>query len=390
MVKLKISTKEPTKVSYFGFFGYVFSKIINSLDCVSNTMSRAETISLSNKIKKNINNFYILQQQIELKNPIYITGLARSGTTILLEMLSKHPKLGTHQYKHLVLPYLPYWFGLMLNKLKISTESFERFHQDRIIIDQDSPEAVEEIIWQKFFTNLHNEKVSNILSPDLNHPKFELFYQNHIQKLLMGQKANRYLAKNNYNITRLEYLLKLFPKARFLIMVRNPINQIASLIKQHNLFLKMEDKNPYMTDWLRLLGHHEFGVGLKCINIGNTEQLCKIKELMRKKKTNVKAWAYYWDYLYNYIANLLETSSKLRNATLVVRYTDLCENSDETINKILNHTQLTFKEFIDIKNHYCEYLKKPEYYSFDFSQKEKEQIITITRDTAKKLGFNNF
>lgn len=389
MVKLKISTKEPTKVSYFGFFGYVFSKIINSLDCVSNTMSRAETISLSNKIKKNRNTFYILQQQIKLRKPIYITGLARSGTTILLEMLSKHPDLAAHQYKHLVMPYLPYWFGLMLNKLKISTESFERFHQDRIIIDQDSPEAVEEIIWQKFFTDLHNEKVSNILSPDLNHPKFELFYRNHIQKLLLGQRATRYLAKNNYNITRLEYLFKLFPKASFLIMVRNPINQIASLIKQHNLFLKMEEKNPYMTDWLRLLGHHEFGVGLKCINIGNTAQLFKIKELMRKKKTNVKAWAYYWDYLYNYIANLLETNSKLRNATLVVRYTDLCENSDETINKILNHTQLTFKEFIDIKNHYCEYLKKPEYYSFDFSQKEQEQIITITRDTAKKLGFNS-
>jgi hypothetical protein len=385
MVKLKISTKEPTQVSYFGFFGYVFSKIINSIDSISSIINKVETLSVSDRIQKNWNNFNYLKEQIELDKPIYITGLARSGTTILLEMLAKHPNLASHKYKHLVLPYLPYWFDLMLNRLQISTEPFERFHQDRIIIDQNSPEAVEEMLWQKFFSNLHNEERSNILTANLNYPQFEIFYRNHIQKLLIGQKATRYLAKNNYNLTRLEYLLNVFPRARFLVMIRDPLSQIASLIKQHNLFMKMERKNPYIIDWLKLLGHHEFGVGLKCINTGNTARIKEIKALMHKKGTNIKAWAYYWDSLYNYLANLLERNQKVKDATLVIRYTDLCENSDKTIDDILHHTELPLKDFIHTKRNYCEYLRKPDYYSFDFSEEEEAQIIDITADTAKRF-----
>lgn len=386
MVKLKISTKEPTKVSYFGFFGYVFSKIINSIDCISNLINRVETISISDRIQKDWNNFNVLKEQIELDKPIYITGLARSGTTILLEMLDKHPHLASHHYIHLVMPYLPYWFNLMLNRLHISTESFERFHQDRIIIDQNSPEAVEEMLWQKFFSNLHDEESSNILPANLNCPKFETFYRNHIQKLLIGQKSTRYLAKNNYNLTRLEYLLNLFPKARFLVMIRDPISQIASLIKQHNLFMKMERKNPYIIDWLNLLGHHEFGVGLKYINTGNTSRIKEIKDLMHKKGTHIKAWAYYWDSLYNYLANLLERNQKVKDATLVIRYTDLCENSDKAIDDILEHTKLPLKGFIHTKKNYCACLEKPDYYSFEFSEEERAQIIEITADTANRFG----
>jgi hypothetical protein len=349
-------------------------------------MDRAETISLSNKIKKNVKNFNSINQNIDMERPIYITGLARSGTTIVLEMLAKHPDLASHQYKHLVMPYLPYWFNFMLKRLKISTESFERFHQDRIFINQDSPEAVEEIIWQKFFDNIHNEDVSNILSSDLNFPAFEIFYRNHIRRLLIGQGSTRYLAKNNYNITRLEYILKIFPKARFLVMVRDPISQIASLIKQHNLFMKMERKNPYITDWLKVIGHHEFGVGLRCINTGNLAEIKRIKNLLKKKGPNINGWAYYWNSIYTYLANLLDYNKKVKDATLIINYTDLCNNSDKVINEILTHTQLPLNGFRDIQNHYSEYLKEPAYYSFNFSEKERDQINEITQATAKRIG----
>ncbi|TFG00774.1 MAG: sulfotransferase [Promethearchaeota archaeon] len=388
MVNLKISTKDATKVSYFGFYGYVFSKIINSIDFFSDVVSLSESIKLYKKIRKDWNNIRTLYRKIELEKPIYITGLARSGTTITLEMLSNHPDLASHQYKHLVMPYLPYWFDLMLNRLKISTESFERFHQDRIIINQNSPEAVEEILWQKFFENLHNEEMSNILSSDLNFPEFESFYRNHIQKLLIGQKASRYLGKNNYNITRLNYILKIFPKARFIIMIRDPLNQIASLIKQHNLFLKMELKNPYIIDWLSLLGHHEFGVGLKYINIGNTELIHKIRKLMKDKRTSVKAWAYYWNYIYKYISKIIENNQKIKDATLIINYSDLCENSEYTINQILDHVQLSHEDFQETKNLYCERLSRPNYYSCSFTKKERNQIIHISGNTAKKFGLD--
>ena len=56
------------------------------------------------KIMINLGNRESKQLQDELidspiKNPIYITGLARSGTTILLEKLASHPDLVSYRYK---------------------------------------------------------------------------------------------------------------------------------------------------------------------------------------------------------------------------------------------------------------------------------------------------
>ncbi|MCB9964174.1 MAG: sulfotransferase [Rhodospirillales bacterium] len=36
---------------------------------------------------------------VSIDKPIFITGLARSGTTILLEILASHPDISTHKYK---------------------------------------------------------------------------------------------------------------------------------------------------------------------------------------------------------------------------------------------------------------------------------------------------
>ena len=37
--------------------------------------------------------------EIPIHRPIYICGLARAGSTILLELLNSHPDLATHKYK---------------------------------------------------------------------------------------------------------------------------------------------------------------------------------------------------------------------------------------------------------------------------------------------------
>src|SRR6185369_898095 len=38
-------------------------------------------------------------QNIQIDRPVYIAGLARSGTTILLESLARHPEVKTHRYR---------------------------------------------------------------------------------------------------------------------------------------------------------------------------------------------------------------------------------------------------------------------------------------------------
>ena len=125
--------------------GYAISKFFDKFDHFSFLLDKIETKMLFNDVDR-----------IRIDNPVYITGLARAGTTIVLEMLDKHPDLATHRYQHLFMPYISNLISVILNYPKIFTKSYKRLHQDGIMITRESPEAVEEIFWQKFFANVHN------------------------------------------------------------------------------------------------------------------------------------------------------------------------------------------------------------------------------------------
>ncbi|MFX1235024.1 MAG: sulfotransferase [Promethearchaeota archaeon] len=377
-IKMKSKNNDSFKFPFLGYIGYGATKFFDSFKSFSFLLDKFESMYLT-----------IDLENVVIDRPVYITGLARAGTTITLEMLSKHPDLSSHQYKNLLMPYLPHWFSLFIEKLKIYTKPFERIHMDGILITHESPEAVEEIFWQKFFENLHNEKSSNILDRRTTNPKFENFYQNHIRKLLIDQNKPRYVAKNNYHVSRFEYLLKLFPDVKFLLIIRNPVNQIASLIKQIKLFMRIECKAPLLQEWFRLIGHYEFGHHQVCINVGNTDVIRKIRMLWTKKETYVKGWAYYWNSIYEYLADNLEKNRKFREATLIINYDELCENPDGIIAKILEHTELSVEKFERVRKYYIDHLHVPNYYKPDFSQQELAEISEITKKTASRFGIKN-
>jgi len=377
-IKIKSKDDDTFKFPLLGYLGYGVTKFFDSFKFLSFLLDRFESMYLS-----------IDLENVVIDRPIYITGLARAGTTITLEMLSQHSDLASHQYKHLLMPYLPHWISMFIRRLKIYTKPFERIHMDGIFITHESPEAVEEIFWQKYFNNLHDENVSNILNKSTSNPKFENFYQNHIRKLLIDQNRPRYVAKNNYHVSRFEYLLKIFPKAKFLLIIRNPVNQIASLIKQTKLFMNIECKAPLLQDWFRLIGHYEFGHHQVCINLDNTELIHKIRKLWRNKKTCVKGWAYYWRSIYDYVADNLKINKIFREATLVVDYDDLCESPAKIIDHILEHTELSTERFEKVKRYYVNNLHKPTYYNPDFSEQELADISDVTKDTVVRFGLKS-
>ena len=172
-----------------------------------------------------------------LAQPIYISGVARAGSTILLETLAQHPDLASHRYRDYPPVFTPYWWNRFLEHVpQRDSAPAERTHRDGIAITPESPEAFEEVIWMAFFPGLHDPAQSAVLPSEARHPEFEAFYRDHIRKLVRIRGGRRYLSKDNYNVSRLEYLLKLFPDARFVIPVRDPVWHIASLMKQHALF----------------------------------------------------------------------------------------------------------------------------------------------------------
>lgn len=330
----------------------------------------------------------LLAERIEetaIERPVYICGLARSGSTILLEMLASIEGVATHRYRDFPPVFTPYFWSRLLDRLpKQKLEPVERSHLDGILVTAESPEAFEEVLWMAFFPGLHDPKINNVLDERSHNPAFERFYRDHLRKLLLTRGGRRYLAKGNYNLTRLTYLLKLFPDARIVLPLRRPVQHIASLMKQHRLFCEAERENPRILDHMRRVGHFEFGLDRRPVNAGVDAGAREIEELWRNGE-EVRGWARYWSQIYGFLADQLEARPDLAQASLVVRYEELCERSEETISRILDHCGFTDADAV--KREYARRLQFPTYYKPAFSNEELEIIESETREVAARFGY---
>lgn len=322
---------------------------------------------------------------VAIKSPIYVTGLARAGTTIALEILASHPDVATHLYRDFPPVFTPYWWNWFVERSrKAPPQPQERAHKDGIMITPDSPEAREEVIWMAFFEALHDPVRSNVLDRDTDNPAFEAFYRDHIRKLLAARGRKRYLSKGNYNITRIAYLHKLFPDARFVIPVRDPVWHIASLMKQHRLFCEGERGNDRALEYMRRVGHFEFGLDLRPINCGDGERVREIQVLWEKGE-DVRGWARYWTMMYRYVAETLDRDPALREAAMVLRYEDLCEDPADTMRRMMEHCRL--EADAEVLDRFSGRLKPPGYYKPGFSEEELSAITDETKSCGSLFDY---
>src|SRR5690606_27542462 len=108
-----------------------------------------------------------------------------SGSTILLETVASHPGVATHRYRDFPHVFTPFWWNRFLDRTprkQVTTKP--RVHADGLVVSSESPEALEEPIWMAFFPSAHKLNTSQILSSQTAHPDFEVFYRNHVRKLL--------------------------------------------------------------------------------------------------------------------------------------------------------------------------------------------------------------
>jgi hypothetical protein len=320
-----------------------------------------------------------------IDRPIFVSGLPRSGSTLLIEILARHEQVATHRYKDFPGIFTPFWWNWFLDRMpKTKIAPTERSHQDGLLVTPDSPEALEETLWMAFFPDLHAAGSDTPLDTRTCHPNFESFFRDHIRKLLLARGARRYASKGNYNITRLDYLLKLFPDMRFVMPVRQPSTHIASLMKQHGLFCASEKAHPRSRDYLRRVGHFEFGLDRRTANIGNHPKTGEIVELWANGE-EVRGWARYWNLIYRYVANQLDNNDSLRRATTIVRFEDLCQKPAETIGALMEHCELS--DFGAVVEHFAGKINYPSYYRASFSSDELKIIDQETGKTASRFGY---
>lgn len=318
-----------------------------------------------------------------VEDPIYIAGLARSGSTVLLETLARHPDVTTHRYRDFPFLFTPYLWNRWLDLVPRRPEQpAERSHADGIAVTSESPEAFEEVLWMAFFPHLHDPARSNLLDRTAHHAAFERFYRDHLRKLLAVRGGNRYVAKGNYNLSRLGYLARLFPKARFVVPVRDPVWHIASLMKQHRLFLDGQRGNPRAAAHLRRVGHFEFGQDRRPINLGDPAAAQEITKLWQQGE-EVRGWARYWAQIHHHIADLLDGDPALRAATCVVSYEMLCAAPAAAIGGLLEHCGLRYEpKFLESE---AARFHLPTYYRPDFTDAELALIADETEAAAARL-----
>ena len=317
--------------------------------------------------------------------PMFISGLARSGSTILLEVLAAHPEVVSHRYQDYPLVFTPFWWNRLLERVpKREVPPAERTHQDGIAVGPASPEAFEEVLWMAFFPHLHQAPHSDLLDEQTSHPEFEAFYREHIRKLVRVRGGRRYLSKGNYNVTRLEYLLKLFPDARFVIPVRDPVWHIASLMKQHALFCQGCERHPEAVRHLQRVGHFEFGLDRRPINAGDPGRLARVTEAWQQGD-EVAGWSLYWAHVYGNLADRLNANPALKEAALVVRFEDMCRAPRETLQDALTHCRLEASP--SWLQDQAAVIRFPSYYRPRFTDDELATIARHTAATAHRFGY---
>jgi hypothetical protein len=321
---------------------------------------------------------------VAIEKPIYIAGLARSGTTILLELLSRHPHLASHRYRDFPPVLMPWFWNWFVDRAGTGDEgASERAHGDGIDVTPESPEAFEEVIWMAFFPQLHNPEVSSVLTADTVHEEFEQFYRDHIRKLLLLRRGQRYLCKANYNLTRLAYLLKLFPDARFLLPIRDPVWHIASLMRQHERFCGEHRRDDRLRRHMSRAGHFEFGLDRRAINSGNPGVTREVRELWSKGK-EVEGWALYWSDLHGRVVEQLNRDDALRRATMLVDYETLCRQPGSAMSDVLAHCDLRADE-VDLVAEAERTVRQPTYYRPAFSDEQVAQIERATSAVKRQL-----
>lgn len=227
--------------------------------------------------------------------PVFIASLPRAGTTILLEVLARHPELASATYRHMPFTLAPLLWGGFSSAFRKSSEMSERAHGDGIKVGIDSPEAFEEMIWMAFWPDHYGPDRIRPWRGDIRNPEFEEFFRSHLAKIVATKAgAVRYLSKNNANVARLPLLEAMHPDASIVIPVRDPAAQVASLLRQHRRFCALHDREPFARQYMEGLGHFEFGAALRPIAFNEMSP-------DPSEADEVSFWLRYWNDAYEHV-----------------------------------------------------------------------------------------
>lgn len=280
--------------------------------------------------KKLLNNSKTLQN-------VYVSGMARAGTTVLMQYLAEIPQFKSLSYRNMPFIFLPRtWLKHSLKKEAFETE---RFHKDGLKHSVDTQEALEEPFWRNFLGSVFIKE--NVITAHTIDDKTYKNYQS-FRKLIAGDSI--YLAKNNNHLLRAESLhahdKAVGEKSITIIPFRHPYTQAKSLLTQHKNLSDLQKRNEFALDYMDFLVHHEFGIHHKIAVLKNGED----SDLVKGDENKIEYWMDVW---YSFYIDVFECYSDKEDFHLfcyekfvedpkssLTNIISLLEIPDDQINKI--------------------------------------------------------
>ena len=242
-------------------------------------------------------------KSIKPNQNVYISGMARAGTTALMQYLGQIEQFRSLSYRNLPFLFLPKLW-LSFTKKGNSKEN-ERFHQDGIKHSLNSYEALEEPFWRAFIGDKYIDD-NTIKTHTIDEKLFN--HYNSFRRLVAGNRI--YLAKNNNHLLRAKSLQefdnKIGNNTITIIPFRNPYDQARSLMRQHKLLSGLQNEDEFTLDYMDFLVHHEFG-------LNNKAPLLNDKMEDFKSSYNINSIEYWLDIWYFFYEEAYLKFSKLKN-----------------------------------------------------------------------------
>jgi hypothetical protein len=260
--------------------------------------------------------------------PVFVTGLARAGTTILMRVLHGTGRFAALSYRDLPFPLAPNAWSRSSAGSRRALPTRERGHGDGLTHDLDSPEAIEEVFW------LGKEgpryRLPRGLAPVVPQPESIEDFCDYVRLVLLRYGKPRYLSKNNNNLLRLPALVQAFPDARLLHPFRDPLQQAASLRDQHRRACALAAQDPFRARFMHWLGHHEFGAGQRPFLLPGAPPADADRD-------GLDYWLQLWTSVYSH---LLEQPEAVTRRQLFVEYERLPVDSRRQAERLGRYLQL--------------------------------------------------
>lgn len=244
---------------------------------------------------------------------VFISGLARAGTTILMRRFYSTGLFRSLTYRDMPFVLMPNLWHKLSGVSRKNIGPTERAHGDGIFIDFDSPEALDEVFWRVFCGDsyIFDDHLGPMVASQEDIERFRRY----VAAVLRARETCelRYLSKNNNNVLRLQVICDAFPNALIIVPFRDPVQHAFSLLRQHRRFVTDQAGDAFVRRYMTWLCHHEFGSDHRPFRFE--------ADIIPHKQDSIDYWLFIWHDVYRYLERTMPEGA------IFLAYETLCRQT---------------------------------------------------------------